>query len=91
MTFRTWPGTYIPCTFAIIYNQIEIYFSLLDFTSDYRLLDLWLNDNQIESLEGIADAIAGSRQKLTTIYLENNPCVWTLHFQKPKLLRSLLH
>jgi protein phosphatase 1 regulatory subunit 7 len=41
----------------------------------YRLEDLWLNDNQIESLEGFAEAVAGSRQKLTTIYLENNPCV----------------
>jgi protein phosphatase 1 regulatory subunit 7 len=44
----------------------------------YRLEDLWLNDNQIESLEGFAEAVAGSRQKLTTIYLENNPCVWIL-------------
>ena len=41
----------------------------------YRLEDLWLNDNQIEALKGIAEAVAGSRQKLTTIYLENNPCV----------------
>eukprot|EP00262_Sarcandra_glabra_P018364 TRINITY_DN6555_c0_g1_i1.p1 TRINITY_DN6555_c0_g1~~TRINITY_DN6555_c0_g1_i1.p1 ORF type:complete len:334 (+),score=40.88 TRINITY_DN6555_c0_g1_i1:427-1428(+) len=39
-----------------------------------RLEDLWLNDNQIESLEGIDLAVAGSREKLTTIYLEHNPC-----------------
>lgn len=39
------------------------------------LEDLWLNDNQIESLETIAEDVAGSREKLTTIYLENNPCV----------------
>ncbi|KAF8400877.1 hypothetical protein HHK36_014180 [Tetracentron sinense] len=39
-----------------------------------RLEDLWLNDNQIESLEGIVAAVAGSREKLTTIYLEHNPC-----------------
>ncbi|CAN1288375.1 Protein phosphatase 1 regulatory inhibitor subunit PPP1R7 homolog [Linum perenne] len=40
-----------------------------------KLEDLWLNDNRIESLGGINDAVAGSREKLTTIYLENNPCV----------------
>ncbi|KAM1072641.1 hypothetical protein FF1_017875 [Malus domestica] len=38
------------------------------------LEDLWLNDNSIESLEGFAKVVAGSREKLTTIYLENNPC-----------------
>ncbi|KAE8682856.1 hypothetical protein F3Y22_tig00111234pilonHSYRG00084 [Hibiscus syriacus] len=41
-----------------------------------RLEDLWLNDNKIESLDGLAEAVSGSREKLTTIYLENNPCVW---------------
>ncbi|KAL2534260.1 Leucine-rich repeat (LRR) family protein [Abeliophyllum distichum] len=39
-----------------------------------RLEDLWLNDNQITSLEGIEEAVACSREKLTTIYLERNPC-----------------
>ncbi|XP_020593923.1 protein phosphatase 1 regulatory subunit pprA [Phalaenopsis equestris] len=39
-----------------------------------RLEDLWLNDNQIPSLEGIDFAVAGSKEKLTTIYLEHNPC-----------------
>ncbi|KAH1057105.1 hypothetical protein J1N35_035170 [Gossypium stocksii] len=39
-----------------------------------RLEDLWLNDNRIESLEDIAEGVSGSREKLTTIYLENNPC-----------------
>ncbi|XP_042434907.1 protein phosphatase 1 regulatory inhibitor subunit PPP1R7 homolog [Zingiber officinale] len=39
-----------------------------------RLEDLWLNDNQITSLEGIDLAVSGSREKLTTIYLERNPC-----------------
>lgn len=46
-----------------------------------RLEDLWLNDNQIASLEGIAEAVSGSKEKLTTIYLENNPCVWFLALQ----------
>ncbi|XP_012436652.2 protein phosphatase 1 regulatory inhibitor subunit PPP1R7 homolog [Gossypium raimondii] len=40
-----------------------------------RLEDLWLNDNRLESLEDIAEGVSGSREKLTTIYLENNPCV----------------
>ncbi|KAK7319954.1 hypothetical protein RJT34_04683 [Clitoria ternatea] len=39
-----------------------------------RLEDLWLNDNQIEALERFAEDVVGSREKLTTIYLENNPC-----------------
>ncbi|XP_042456698.1 protein phosphatase 1 regulatory inhibitor subunit PPP1R7 homolog isoform X3 [Zingiber officinale] len=39
-----------------------------------RLEDLWLNDNQIASLEDIDLAVSGSREKLTTIYLERNPC-----------------
>nr|XP_029121304.1 protein phosphatase 1 regulatory inhibitor subunit PPP1R7 homolog [Elaeis guineensis] len=39
-----------------------------------RLEDLWLNDNQIASLEGLESAVSGSREKLTTIYLEHNPC-----------------
>ncbi|KAJ0243883.1 Exostosin family protein [Hirschfeldia incana] len=39
-----------------------------------KLEDLWLNDNQIESLEEITEAVVGSKEKLTTIYLENNPC-----------------
>jgi len=34
-----------------------------------------LNDNQIPSLDGIEAALAGSMEKLTTIYLERNPCV----------------
>ncbi|XP_068642599.1 protein phosphatase 1 regulatory inhibitor subunit PPP1R7 homolog [Aristolochia californica] len=42
-----------------------------------RLEDLWLNDNQIASLEGFDLALAGSREKLTTIYLERNPCAKT--------------
>uniref|UniRef100_A0A6V7QQR5 Protein phosphatase 1 regulatory subunit 7 n=1 Tax=Ananas comosus var. bracteatus TaxID=296719 RepID=A0A6V7QQR5_ANACO len=39
-----------------------------------KLVDLWLNDNQIASLEGLEAAVAGSRESLTTIYLEHNPC-----------------
>jgi hypothetical protein len=37
--------------------------------------DLWLNDNQIISLDGVENAVSGSRETLTTIYLERNPCV----------------
>lgn len=31
----------------------------------------------MESFEDLAEAVAGSKEKLTTIYLENNPCVCT--------------
>ncbi|KAM0944680.1 putative leucine-rich repeat domain superfamily [Dioscorea sansibarensis] len=48
--------------------------SISDIENLTRLEDLWLNDNQIASLEGIDLVVAGSREKLTTIYLERNPC-----------------
>lgn len=38
-----------------------------------QLEDLWLNDNQIPSLQGLEEALADQRNSLTTIYLENNP------------------
>lgn len=58
---------------VIIWNLHWIYVCSLE--------DLWLNDNQIESLESISEDVAGSREKLTTIYLENNPCV-SFHTQE---------
>uniref|UniRef100_M4DU63 Protein phosphatase 1 regulatory subunit 7 n=1 Tax=Brassica campestris TaxID=3711 RepID=M4DU63_BRACM len=48
--------------------------SVDDIQSLTKLEDLWLNDNPIESLEAITEAVTGSKEKLTTIYLENNPC-----------------
>ncbi|XVE54207.1 hypothetical protein DITRI_Ditri03aG0061900 [Diplodiscus trichospermus] len=48
--------------------------SVNDIQNLTRLEHLWLNDNQIESLENIAEAISTSTEKLTTIYLVNNPC-----------------
>uniref|UniRef100_A0A0E0JXP3 Protein phosphatase 1 regulatory subunit 7 n=1 Tax=Oryza punctata TaxID=4537 RepID=A0A0E0JXP3_ORYPU len=45
-----------------------------------RLEDLWLNDNQIPSLDGIESALASSRERLTTIYLERNPCAKTPNY-----------
>ncbi|XP_057545686.1 protein phosphatase 1 regulatory inhibitor subunit PPP1R7 homolog [Amaranthus tricolor] len=39
-----------------------------------RLEDLWLNDNQIVSLEGLLETVLGSRETMTTVYLEHNPC-----------------
>ncbi|EPS60921.1 hypothetical protein M569_13879, partial [Genlisea aurea] len=39
-----------------------------------KLEDLWLNDNRIASLDNIDEAVAGSRQTLTTLYLERNQC-----------------
>ncbi|XP_077210837.1 protein phosphatase 1 regulatory inhibitor subunit PPP1R7 homolog [Tasmannia lanceolata] len=48
--------------------------SVNDIENLIRLEDLWLNDNQIASLDGLDLAVAGAREKLTTIYLERNPC-----------------
>ncbi|CAA7410093.1 unnamed protein product [Spirodela intermedia] len=52
-------------------NKLTLVEGISDLT---RLEDLWLNDNQIPSLEGLDAAVSGSREKLTTLYLENNPC-----------------
>lgn len=64
--------------FSILYFCCLAFF-LLIFPSNwncvFRLEDIWLNDNQIESLDEFAEALTGSREKLTTIYLQNNPCV----------------
>ena len=39
------------------------------------LEDLWLNNNTItQPLDDIALQLAGSKEKLVTLYLENNPC-----------------
>ncbi|XP_078428195.1 leucine-rich repeat (LRR) family protein [Wolffia australiana] len=45
-----------------------------DISNLSRLEDLWLNDNQIPSLDGLDARVAASRETMTTIYLENNPC-----------------
>lgn len=45
-----------------------------DIESLTGLEDLWLNSNQIASLDGLELALTGSKDKLTTIYLEHNPC-----------------
>ncbi|KAJ3692074.1 hypothetical protein LUZ60_012424 [Juncus effusus] len=45
--------------------------SINDIQNLTKLEDLWLNDNQIESIE--ESDVAGSKDKLTTIYLERNP------------------
>lgn len=63
---------------SILYNMLifsRVIIWSLHWIYVCSLEDLWLNDNQIESLESIAEDVAGSREKLTTIYLENNPCV----------------
>lgn len=75
MTFRT---SQSKLTFPLLqtdFGLLVIFYLYPDFTLTYRLEDLWLNDNQIESLEAITEAVTGSKEKLTTIYLENNPCV----------------
>ncbi|KAF9613020.1 hypothetical protein IFM89_005454 [Coptis chinensis] len=47
-----------------------------------RLEDLWMNDNQIASLDGLDLALSGSRDKLTTIYVEHNPCANSPNYTK---------
>ncbi|KAK9101070.1 hypothetical protein Scep_024500 [Stephania cephalantha] len=51
-----------------------------DIESLTKLEDLWLNDNEIASLDGLDIALAGSRNNLTTIYLERNPCASTPNY-----------
>ena len=42
-----------------------------------QLTDLWLNDNQIESLDEVEAALQAQRPTLTCIYLSGNPCAAT--------------
>eukprot|EP00951_Prasinocladus_malaysianus_P021198 scaffold174824_cov22-Prasinocladus_malaysianus.AAC.1 len=44
-------------------------------TKDDILTDLWLNDNQIPSFDGLDEALRNQRTTLTCIYLERNPLV----------------
>lgn len=62
-----WPGVQV---LDVSNNRISKVENLQSLT---HLEDLWLNDNQIPSLEGLEEALAGQRNSLTTIYLENNP------------------
>jgi Leucine-rich repeat (LRR) protein len=50
-----------------------------------QLQDLWLNDNQIPSLEGLEDALSDQRDSLTTIYLENNPAASAADYKQRML------
>ena len=38
-----------------------------------QLTDLWLNDNQIESLEEVEAALQPQRETLSCLYLKGNP------------------
>lgn len=85
------------CQSMITTSAIQVYACLDSFILiilrllfHYRLEDLWLNDNNISSVEDIAEAVAGSRQKLTTIYLERNPCV-CIHITPISTLTHLLN
>ncbi len=42
-----------------------------------QLTDLWLNDNQIESLDRVEEALRAQAATLTCVYLQNNPCAAT--------------
>ena len=73
----TWYDKF-PCSMIHLIHHAYLFLLIIWFSHWINvgsLEDLWLNDNQIESLETIAEDVAGSREKLTTIYLENNPCV----------------
>ena len=48
--------------------------SLLSSCSPLQLSDLWLNDNQIESLDEVEAALQPQRPTLSCIYLKGNPC-----------------
>ena len=39
-----------------------------------QLTDLWLNDNQIESLDHVEEALQPQRGSLSCVYLRGNPC-----------------
>jgi protein phosphatase 1 regulatory subunit 7 len=53
-----------------------------------RLEDLWLNDNQIPTLDGLDTALASQRESLTTVYLHGNPAAGDPRY-KEKLLALL--
>jgi protein phosphatase 1 regulatory subunit 7 len=55
-----------------------------------QLQDLWLNDNNIPSLEGLEDALSDQRDSLTTIYLENNPAASAADY-KQRMLAMFPH
>lgn len=40
-----------------------------------RLEDVWLNDNNINSLDDFLFALKGPLKSIKTVYLERNPCV----------------
>lgn len=39
-----------------------------------KLTDLWANDNAIESLDHVEEALRPVKSTLTTVYLQGNPC-----------------
>jgi hypothetical protein len=53
-----------------------------------QLEDLWLNDNQIASLDGLEEALISQRHSLTTIYMENNPAAKAADY-KTRMLQLL--
>lgn len=86
MTLQIWQGEEIN-----LKKQCSIYhISLLLFWCLVRRLeDLWLNDNQIASLDSLAEGAAGFRESLTIIYLERNPCVCAYTISLPSLFNSI--
>lgn len=52
------------------------------------LEDLWLNDNQIPSLDGLEASLASQRDTLTTVYLHGNPAAGDARY-KERILELL--
>lgn len=55
-----------------------------------QLQDLWLNDNQIPSLDGLEEELSDQKDSLTTIYLENNPAATAADY-KQRMLAMFPH
>lgn len=59
--------------------------------SQTLLTDLWLNDNPLEGLEHLEQALVSCKETLTTVYFQNTPAAKTpayLHSMK-RLLPNL--
>lgn len=46
-----------------------------------QLSDLWANDNQIESLDEVEEALRSQHKSMTCIYLRGNPCAASMSYK----------
>lgn len=80
------------CKYAVLFSVQFMLWTTQGMCLPSRLEDLWLNDNQIASLEGIGTLLQGCMDCLSTLYLERNPCVCShsLHLELYPLCLSTL-